>query len=233
VCWSYCGHNSYYWENYWYPKKWGTYFVEYHNQYDYVNTYPNIYSPPAMVLDPNTQIIDYLDQGAEFFRIGEYLEALHMFRLATLVDLNFAVPKFAYAQALFALGIYDYAAYEIRLGLELLPEWVEIGGDITLMYGDIANFEEQLSILKTHLMLYPDDEDAILVFGYVSFFSGDLYIAQKAFEALSTSNLKTNQETAVLFRSMIDNIKGLILAQDPQSAILKDDKITLRELILK
>lgn len=229
--WHYCCYDPYYWEDYWYCKKWKHSFVEYHHYYDFVTEYPNIYTPPALTLDPNSEAIQYLDEGANLFRNGHYLEALHQFRLATLVDLNFAIPKFAYAQALFALGIYDYAAYEIRLGLDLLPDWLEIGGDVRLMYGNTADFDEQLAALTSHLKVWPDDEDSILVLGYISFFSGDVYMAQKAFEKLTASFTYNNRYIAGLFLEAIENIKARIAAQDPNNDLLKDDDVTLDELL--
>jgi tetratricopeptide (TPR) repeat protein len=229
--WCYYGYDHHYWNHCWYPKRWGTYYIDYHYYYDFVDTFPNIYLAPSLALDPTSQAIAYLEEGAELFRNGEYLEALHKFLLATLADLDFAVPKFAYAQALFALGVYDYAAYQIRLGLSLLPEWLEIGGDIKLMYGDVAHFEEQLAALITHIRVWPADEDAILVLGYVSFFSGDLYMADKVFKELSTSLDQENQFVAGLFLTAIDQIKVQIQTMDPNSSLLQEDDVTLKELL--
>ena len=229
--WFYYGYNSYWWDHHWYAGKLGAVYHEYHNYYDFETTYPNIYSIPARVLDAEEQCIALLDEGADLFRQGLYLEALHKFRMAALTDLDFAVPKFAYAHALFALGMYDYAAYELRLGLELLPDWVEIGGDLKLMYGDEADFEEQIKALMAHVTQVPADEDALLVLGYVGYFSGDLYLAEKAFRALADIPTDTAEWASTLFLDAIEKIKALLREEDPDCDLLEEDGLTLFEVI--
>lgn len=231
VFWCYYGYDPYYWNDFWYSKKIYTIFSQYHDQYDFENSFPCIYSLPAMILDPTAEAIAFLDEGAELFRAGQYLEALHRFRLAALTDLNFAPPKFAYAHSLFALGMYDYAAYEIRLGLRLLPEWVEMGGDIKLMYGNLDDFTEQLKALYAHLKLFRDDEDAILCLGYVSFFSGDLYMAEKAFMALKGLASQSASENSSLFLNAIQKIKEQLRLQGTDNDALKDDGLSLFDLL--
>ncbi len=164
-------------------------------------------------MDPTSESLEYLDEGANFFREGKYQEALHMFRLATLADLNFAIPKFAYAHALYALGMYEYAAYEIRLGMCLMPDWPEMGGDLTLMYGDPADFEEQLSALRAHIEIMISDQDALLVLGYVSFFSGDLNTAEESFKEFEFSTDRDTAYTAELFMNTIQTIKEELASQ--------------------
>jgi hypothetical protein len=228
--WYYCRYDDYYWRNYWNPG-WTTIFNEFHATYNFEDYYPSIYTPPALILDPTSLSIEYLDEGAELFRSGKYLEALHKFRLATLADLNFAVPKFAYAHALFALGIYDYAAYEIRLGLALLPEWVDMGGDLKLMYGNPDDFQQQLSALKAHLRAWSGDEDALLLLGYVSYFTGDVYLAEKVFTRLKASFSQETVYVADLFTTSIGKIKESLETQGKLDEFLPDDGLTLEEVL--
>lgn len=235
ICWSYCSYSHYpsYWEVYWTPKKWTAYSTLYLDQYDYVETYPNIYTPAAFMIDPTSLSIEYIEQGARLFREGKYVDALHWFRLATLVDLDFAVPKLAYGQALFALGIYDYAAFEIRLGLDLLPEWLDIGGDLKLMYGDPQDFEEQLSALISYLKIWKDDEDALLVLGYISYFTGDLYLAEKTFEKLGNATAEDTAHIAGLFLDSIQEIKEGLAAEGKADTLKPDDGRTIDEILQK
>jgi hypothetical protein len=221
--WCYHGYDHHYWHSCWYPKRWGTYFVDYHYHYDFVDTFPNIYTLPALTFEPESLAIQYLDEGAELFRKGDYLGALYKFRMAVLVDPDFGIPRFAYAQALFALGIYEYAANEIIQGLRLMPEWIEIGGDIKLMYGDELDFEKQLADLKAYLEEWPNDENALLVLGYVAFFSGDLYQADEVFQILSTSLSDTNQFVAQQFLVEIVSIKEQLEAAEPDSETLDEE----------
>jgi len=231
VFWCYNHYDPSYWNNFWYAGGINHIITEHHDLYDFVNTFPSIYSLPALVLDPEAEAIALLDEGADFFRAGKYLEALHRFRLAALTDLNFAIPKFAYAHTLFALGMYDYAAYEIRLGLLNLPEWLEIGGDLKLLYGALSDFDEQMHALFAHIKLFRSDENAILTLGYAAYFSGDIYLAEKAFKELATFKSQNSEEMSKLFLDAIDNIKKKLVSMGEDEELLKDDGVTLDELL--
>jgi tetratricopeptide (TPR) repeat protein len=231
VCWSYCGYDWYFWGSYWRPG-WDACFIEFHNTYNFSNHYPSIYTAPALTIDPTSRAIEYLDQGAALFREGRYQESLRYFRLAHLADLNFAIPRFAYAHVLFALGLYDFTAEEIRLGLALLPEWVDMGGNMKLMYGEEQDFDDQFSSLFAHLKVFPNDEKALLVLGYVSYFTGDLYLAEKAFDHLSRSPDAGISVTAELFRSAVSRVKDRLLAAGKKDhALLTDDGVTVGDIL--
>jgi hypothetical protein len=231
VCWVYCGYDWYFWDTYWRPG-WDACFIEFHNTYNFTDYYPSIYTPAAFLIDPTSLAIEYLDQGAALFREGRYQEALEYFRLAHLADLDFAIPRFAYAHTLFALGHYDAAAEEISIGLDLLPEWMDMGGNLKLMYGREADFDDQLSALYHHLKIHPHDEKALLVLGYVSYFTGDIYLAEKVFDQLSLSLERGINMTAEIFRNAIWRIKDrLIAAGRKDDALLNDDGVTIDEIL--
>jgi hypothetical protein len=230
VFWDYCGYDSDYWWGYW-NRRPNTVFVEYYQDYDLESFSPSIYTPPALAVDATSLAIQYLDEGAEFFRAGKYLEALRRFRLATLADLDFAIPKFAYAHALFALGLYDSAAYEITKGLELMPEWTDIGGDLKLMYDTPGDFDAQLQALIDHLRLWKDDETALLTLGYVTYFTGDLYTADKAFARLGRSGIPANVLVAEHFRAAIGRIKEILVAEGRSADFMTDDGLTIDDIL--
>jgi len=230
VYWWYCDYDPYYWDSYW-RSDWDNSLLEFHDNYDFDEHYPSIYTPPALMIDPTSRAIEYLDEGAALFREGRYLEAFRKFRMAKLVDLTFGVSRFAYAHGLFALGIYDYAAFEIREGLRLLPEWVALGGDLKLMYGEEQDFVEQWDALVVHLKVLPRDEDALLVLGYVAFFSGDLYLADKAFEKLSTSVDLDTASAASLFTEAIAAIKEKLFEKDQDDDRLQTDDLSIETVI--
>ncbi|MBU0755153.1 MAG: hypothetical protein KJ645_08425 [Planctomycetes bacterium] len=209
VCWSYCGHVSWYWDSYW-NHPWKDSIAQYQKKYNTNDYCPSIYTPIAMVTDAGDRSLEYLDQGAQYFRQGMYLEALQFFRLAALADLNAPIPKFAYAHALFALGIYEYAAYEIRQGLALMPDWPRIGGDLTLMYDGTDDFEKQLMALQEYLAVNDHDEDALFVLGYISFFSGDLFTAEETFQSIAATASMGNASMAGLFIRTIESVKNML-----------------------
>jgi hypothetical protein len=228
--WYYCGYDYYYWRGYW-RDSWYDAFVNFHNYYDFDSYYPSIYTAPALTIDPTSTAIEYLDQGAALFREGRYLEALQEFRLAVLADLDFAVPKFAYAQTLFALGLYGHAATAIRSGMNLLPEWLDMGGDLRLMYGEEQDFEVQRTALMVHLQIDSSDEDALLLLAYVSYFSGDLYLAEKAAEKLLSSNDGETAHLAELFLASVGKIKQNLIDNGKTDDLPADDGKTIDEIL--
>lgn len=229
IYWCYCGYDYYYWQHYW-NHSWNKRFAHFHSHYDFSGAYPSIYSSQALMIDPQSEAIRYLDEGAALFREGRYLEACEKFRLATLVDLDFAVPKFAFAHGLFALGLYDTAAFEILRGLAIMPEWIEVGGDLKLMYGDPNDFEEQKNGLIAHLKLHRDKENALLVLGFVSYFSGDLYLAEKVFQRLAASSSADTAAASALFLNAVERIKTT-MAQMGSKDLLTDDGLTIDQIL--
>jgi len=228
--WFYSGYDYFSWNHYW-LSDWNARFIAFHEECDLDDLSPSIYTPPALIIDPNSEAIALLDKGAALFREGRYQEAMEVFLKARLADLDLAVPRFAYAHSLFALGFYGLAAREIRGGMELMPEWVDMGGDLKLMYGDEKDFEEQLEALISYLKVLRDDEDALLVLGYVSYFSGDLYKAEKAFTKLAENSSAETAEVAGTFISAIDTIKERLAAEGKDSSIIPDDGVTIDDLL--
>ena len=243
-CWYYWDDDCYWWYGYpmvcryrpayyywdYFPYYWGWY--PYWWDYD-GDTYWDDHSSPAYgpnpeedsavappeepPLDDETAAsMEYLAEGGRHFRAGEYLEALSAFSRAKLADLDAAQPKFLYAQALFALGLYRAAAGEIRRGFELMPEWPERGGDVTKLYGDPKDFEEQLAALKVYLELSDSDEDGLLLLGYETFFSGDLFAAEQAFRKLEDSSLEANARIAEAFLAVIEDLKKDLAPPAPE-----------------
>lgn len=230
IYWGYCGWDYLYWRDYWIQRG-SVVYIQFENDYNFDDYYPSIYTPPALFTDPTSAAIEHLDAGAVCFKEGRYLDALGYFRLATLVDLDFAIPKFAYAHALFALGLYDAAAHEIRQGLSLMQDWVNIGGDLRLMYGDEKDFEEQLAALIHLLRVSPQDEDSLLVLGYVSYFTGDIYLAEKAFKELQSFSTPGTLYVTRLFLDAIVDVKRFLAEQNSDSDVLTDDGLTLEQVL--
>ncbi len=230
IYWGYCGWDYLYWRDYW-VRHGSVVYIQFENDYDFDGYTPSIYTPPALFIDPMSAAIEHLDAGAACFKEGRYLDALGYYRLATLADLDFAIPKFAYAHALFALGLYDAAAHEIRQGLSLMKDWLNIGGDLRLMYGNVQDFEDQLAALITLLRVSPEDEDSLLVLGYVSYFTGDLYLAEKVFKKLQEFSTPGTFYVSRLFLDAIDEIKAILVDADSENAAPVDDGLTLDQVL--
>ena len=177
---------------------------------------------PATTIDPdfareldaissNPDAVSLLEEGARLFNEGRYADAADAFRRAMLAEKNNAVPKFAMAHALFALGEYSYAAFLIRRGMEILPSWPSVGADLRDLYGDPDDLAEQSIALRIYQESNKDDADALLLAGYVAFFSGDLDVAEQDFTALAA--LSPGNRVADAFLARAAEIRELLLSE--------------------
>jgi len=178
----------YYWPSHGYPVY--LYYPYPYTTYSYVDTsyvnekrdYPAL--PTETYVDPNANQTSLIEQGKTLFEKGDYLSAAEIFRQAILKDLNNPIAKFGYAHALFAIGNYPFAALAIRMGMKVLPDWPILGGDLRDLYGKPEDFTNQMKALEQYLAQRPDDPGALLVSGYVNYFTGDLDHAESSFEHL-------------------------------------------------
>ncbi len=146
--------------------------------------YPATITAAVDALDKNSSASTLMRQGGELFRGRDYLEAAKSFRQAIPLDVDNALPRFSFAHALFALGDYENAAYSIRRGLDLMPDWVSSGNNLWAAYGDARDFRDQRSALASWCKLNPTDGESLATLGYVDFFTGNLAGAKTAFTKL-------------------------------------------------
>lgn len=136
-------------------------------------------------LHGNEQAGAFMQQGVASFRGRDYLAAAENFRRAVPLDPDNGLPRFAHGFAQFALGDYDGAAYSIRRGLDLLPDWNRSGQDLAAWYGAPLDLQDQLEALRSHCRLQRDDGEARAVLGYVELFTGDLERAAVTLEQVA------------------------------------------------
>jgi len=167
-------------------------------------------------LAANENAVLFFDEGSAAFRAGDYVAAADAFRRTMLLEPDNAVPRFALANALFALGEYEYATFLVRRGMEMLPEWPEVGPDLRDLYGDLDRLAEQTLALE----LYANTQggrDALLLLGYVRFFTGDLDGARTTFEAAAAVPWRDSGQpvdpAASLFLQRIDVVMALLANQ--------------------
>ncbi|MFG0317230.1 MAG: hypothetical protein ACF8XB_08160 [Planctomycetota bacterium JB042] len=156
-----------------------------------------------------------LEEGAQLFLDGLYAEATDAFRRAMLAAPDNAIPKFAMANGLFALGEYGYAAFLLRRGVEIVPTWPSAGPDLRELYGDEDDLLEHQIALEVTVESLPNDGELRLLAGYVAFFTGDLDTAEHQFRALLA--LAPDDAFARTFLGRIAEIR-LLLAEEGVSA---------------
>lgn len=141
----------------------------------------------AAVLDFETRdkALEAMDAGMTRFRVRDYAGAAAAFTKAAPLAPDNALPHFSLGHALFALGAYEDAAYQLRRGFELMPEWLQSGTRLQDLYGEPRDFDDQCAALRAHRTIHPEDDDAALVAAYVALFKGDLVGASELFERLA------------------------------------------------
>ena len=151
-------------------------------------------------LGNNRDAIVDLETGARLFKEGNYAAAADAFRTAEASEPMNAVPKFALAHALFALGDYEGAAFLVKRGMELLPEWPSVGTSLHELYGDPSHLQEHIIGLSTYSATNPAAVDARFLLGYVRYFTGDLDGAESAFRAVEAATPYRADVTSFLSR---------------------------------
>lgn len=127
--------------------------------------------------------------GVYYLRSGRY--SLASTALRTAVDLRARNPFGWYllAQSEFANGRFSPSAAAIRRGVENNPEWARSVVEFRSFYGGNAqDFAGHFGRLEQRLRDDSGDEDALLVLGYIYYFSGRHVDALSVFDGLTQSN---------------------------------------------
>jgi len=124
----------------------------------------------------------FLRLGDEAFQAGEYEKAREAFKQALDSDSGSPVVYFALAESLLATGDYHHAAFMIREGLKLDPEWVNADLDRKSLYPSLDEFSKVQEKLDQYLTQHPFDPAAHFVQGYAHFFSDSPEKALESFQ---------------------------------------------------
>lgn len=137
---------------------------------------PSASEPPAVRLARK-----YIELGDYYFQAGRFREAADAYARARTYAPEDATVHFVLADAAFATGDYQFAAFLISEALRLDPSLATADTDKRLFYGDVRQFEDQLKQLDDYLAAKPNDAQAHLVRGYNLRFSGRTEDAIAAF----------------------------------------------------
>jgi Tetratricopeptide repeat len=128
--------------------------------------------------------------GDRLFRAGNFKRAEERYLQAIRAAADLAKPRFRLAQIAMMRGQYATAATRIREAETAQPGWIVNASDIQALYGEPADFANNLARLETHLQTNPDDRDAWLVLGAEWFLSGRTTKAADVFKRLNDPNRK-------------------------------------------
>lgn len=130
----------------------------------------------------------YLKLGDFYFKKNQYTEAVDAFKEAVAINPNAAVAYFFLAESLFALGDYQFAAFNIRKGLKLEPGFLDEIIDRRDFYTNPEDFDHQLQELEKFVEKNLYDDEALLVLAYNYYFTKRFMDAKEILLRLGTIN---------------------------------------------
>jgi tetratricopeptide (TPR) repeat protein len=153
-----------YWGD-WYPGYWADDYYGYpaYYVYDYSQPAYSVASQPNYTTSGTASGDQYLEQGVEAFRAGNYREAERLAGHAIVDNPRDAAAHQLISLAALGLGDYRAAAAEAHAVASLngVPSWEQIYS----FYGDVDRFTSQLRLLETFAREHPTDTPAQFLLG--------------------------------------------------------------------
>jgi tetratricopeptide (TPR) repeat protein len=120
------------------------------------------------VASPAQDSDEYIAVGEEAFRAGRYEDALRAWQHAMVDNPNHGGLVLMMAQALFALGRHEDAAGAVQMAMQMLPEgeWGAVAKNYSQLYGNVADYSNQLKALEKARTAKPDDPALRFLLGY-------------------------------------------------------------------
>ena len=124
----------------------------------------------------------FLHQGHRCMKAGEYRKARDYFARAIMRGLSSAEARFAFSDALMALGQYQGSVEQLRFGISLDASWPSLDYSRYANFGDPADLDRLVDDLKKHAEMMPKDVGVHVLLGYNLFHMNQLPAAYSAFE---------------------------------------------------
>ncbi|MBI4582227.1 MAG: tetratricopeptide repeat protein, partial [Planctomycetes bacterium] len=122
---------------------------------------------PAQPSLPTAELQELMVGGTKSFNEGRYAEAADVFRQVAQADPQNVDAALAHAVARFATGQYALAAESVRNGVKLFPPIVDTTFDLRERYSKVGDFVSQVRQLEQFVEKNPENDDALLVLGFV------------------------------------------------------------------
>lgn len=125
---------------------------------------------------------DYLQEGEEAFREGDYFRAKNKFRLASDIadDNPETMLSLLHASVALSRGAYAGPAGYLRKVLRYFPELPMAAIEPRSFYGNASDYAEHMRRLDAALREDPDNAETNLVSAYYRWFDGDVREAREA-----------------------------------------------------
>jgi len=112
-----------------------------------------------------------MSDGLRAFEAGRYEQALSLFRLATGLNTYDPAARIHAAHAAFSVRRYSEAVRWLRSAFDLEPRLVDLPYDVRDDYGNREDFNDHLAALKAAIAASPNENDLLILLGYIHFYS--------------------------------------------------------------
>jgi tetratricopeptide (TPR) repeat protein len=194
-----------------YGNRWAGYGYPYGFAYGYGYGSPYaVYSgdtiatqPPQTVTADTTSSDDYIVQGEQAFRAGQYEMAARHWQHAMVDNPNNGAVLALLAQALFQMGQWPSAAGTVQAAMQILPEreWGAVVKNYTQLYGNVGDYTNQLKVLEKARDSNPEDPAVRFLLGHHFGFLG--YPKQAVTELDKVLDLQPRDVAAYKLRTLL------------------------------
>lgn len=126
----------------------------------------------------------YVEIGDRFFNRQQYESALEQYKLAAVATPDMALPLIRQTIAYVATRRFDSAIKTCRRAVEVEPEYVHSGFQLSALYGEnLAPKNSHLETLASRALDNSEDAVPILLLGVMVYFDGDQQRADRFFRA--------------------------------------------------
>ncbi|MDC1143018.1 tetratricopeptide repeat protein [Planctomycetota bacterium] len=134
----------------------------------------------------STEYDHEFDRGNKAFKMGDFKAASKAYKEAVITAPNNADARYGLAISAFAEGKYTYASFNLRKGLTLNADKSDL--DLHAAFGGPTILGDLTDALDSELATFSDDEDLLLLHGYIALQSGDSKAAADSLDKLLTAN---------------------------------------------
>lgn len=142
---------------------------------------PRLQVPPKNRVDKE-RAQSSIRVGLKLFQKGSYVQAAQKFQSAVKAAPSDPAALAYLAQAQFAAGQTDRAVNTLKDLLALHADWPEAEIDLSVLYGDDADFIDQMGALARRLQANPLDSDAMFLLAFELFVTGQIDRSRAVFE---------------------------------------------------
>ena len=127
----------------------------------------------SLVPEEPSEYRNYMAEGEELFRNGQFLRAFEQFRMANYLASEDVASLLSLTHTRFALASYASASFYLQEALRFMPDLALVRLRPKAFYDSEKTYEANLERLEKHLQENPEDGNAQLLMAYFLWFDQD------------------------------------------------------------